>query len=135
MRNAIIDQILLWLVLFISFVTMFLMVIDYYLVLKTKDRCDTLANYGVRMKALGRDDETIVIGLNNIKNSYFETITIDDLHCEEDSEDIDYQIVFEITTTFNNMFLSNGELIKSKTASFNEVSDSHIECSLILRVQ
>ncbi|MEA3228026.1 MAG: hypothetical protein U9P38_03020 [Campylobacterota bacterium] len=135
MRDAIIDQMLLWIVLFIGFVGIFLMVIDYYLVLKTKDRCDTFANYGVRMKALGRDEATIVTGLNNIKNSYFQTITVDDLSCVEDSSSLDYRIVFQTETTFDNLFLSQGEMLRAKTASFNEVNSSNIECNLILKLK
>ena len=60
-KKAVIDQMLLWIVLFVAFVTIFLLVIDYYMVLKTKDRADSIVNYGVRMKALGRDDVDIVI--------------------------------------------------------------------------
>lgn len=135
MRNAVIDQIMLWIVLFVAFVTIFLLVIDYYMVMKTKDRCDTLANYGVRMKALGRSDDSVVEGLNNIKNSYFQTITLDDMECEEDDTKNDYQTLFRVETTFQNMFLTTDEKISSKTSAFNEASSSHIDCNLTLKVQ
>jgi len=128
------EQMLLWIIIFISFVGMFLMVIDYYMVLKTKDRCDTFANYGVRMKSLGKDDSSIVDGLNTIKNSYFENILIDDLNCVEDNSNLEYQVVFNVQTTFQNMFLSNGELIVAKTAAFNEINNLNISCNLLLRV-
>lgn len=135
MRNAVIDQIMLWIVLFVAFVTIFLLVIDYYMVMKTKDRCDTLANYGVRMKALGRSDDSVVEGLNNIKNSYFQTITSDDMECEEDDTKNDYQTLFRVETTFQNIFLTTDEKISSKTSAFNETSSSHIDCNLTLKVQ
>ena len=135
MRNAVIDQIMLWIVLFVAFITMFFLVIDYYMVMKTKDRCDALANYGVRMKALGRSVEQVVEGLNKIKNSYFQTITTDDIECSEDVTQTDYQTIFKVETTFKNMFLSNEEKIKSKTSAFNEVNHSHIDCNVTLKVQ
>jgi hypothetical protein len=135
MRRAVIDQILLWIVLFIAFITMFFMVINYYMVMKTKDRCDTLANYGVRMKALGRDNDDIVNGLNNITNNYFKEITTDDMECVEDATQNDYQTVFKVDTTFKNIFLDNNERVASKASTFNEVNSSHIDCNITLEVQ
>ncbi len=135
MRRAVIDQMLLWIVIFVAFVTIFLMVIDYYMIMKTKDRCDTLANYGVRMKALGRADTDIVDGLNNIKNSYFKTVELADIECIEDATQNDYQTIFKVETTFNNIFLSTGENIISNASAFNEVSSSHIDCNVTLKVQ
>ncbi len=135
MRRAVIDQMMLWIVLFIAFVTIFFMVIDYYMVMKTKDRCDALANYGVRMKALGREDATVVDGLNNIKNSYFQTVELADIECNEDTTLSDYQTIFRVDVTFNNMFLSGAEKITSSASAFNEVSDSHIDCNVTLNVQ
>ena len=133
-KNGVIDQIMLWIVLFVAFITMFFMVIDYYMVMKTKDRCDALANYGVRMKALGKDESYITDGLNKIKNSYFEEIESDDIVCNEDDTQNDYQTIFTIETTFSNMFLSDSEKIVSKSSAFNEVNASHIDCSLTLQV-
>ena len=132
-KKAVIDQMLLWIVLFISFVTIFLLVIDYYMVLKTKDRTDTIVNYGVRMKALGRDDIDIVSGINNIKSDFFDTVITDDLSCTDDNETTSYQVIFSTSVTFNNMFLSDTDQINSKASAFNEVNSHNIDCNLTLR--
>lgn len=135
MRKAVIDQMLLWIVLFIGFVTIFFMVIDYYLVVKVKDRCDAIVHYGVRMKALGKDDIDIVTGLNNIKGNYFDTIVEGDIDCTEDSGATNYQVVFTTSINITNRFISENESIYSKASSFNEVDSSSIDCNLTLRAQ
>ena len=133
MRKAVIDQMLLWIIIIISFFTILFLVIDYYMVLKTKDRTDSIVNYGVRMKALGRDDVDIVSGINNIKSSFFDTVVIDDFNCVDDNETTGYQVTFTTSVTFNNMFLSVDKKINNKASAFNEVNSHNIDCNLTLR--
>ncbi|MCK5110296.1 MAG: hypothetical protein KAQ94_02160 [Arcobacteraceae bacterium] len=134
MRKAVIDQILLWIVLFVSFVTIFYFVIDYYNIIKAKDKCDALANYGVRMKALGKSDSDIVIGLNSLKGSYFATIYDANLTCTALATE-QYQVIFTTNITFKNQFLEDGEKIYSIATAFNEVSSTDQNCTLDLSTQ
>ena len=131
-KKGIVDQIILWIVLFVSFVTIFLLVIDYYTVIKVKDKCNALANYSVRMKALGKDTATIVAGLNSIKTDFFDTIVEADLTCTQPGTN-DYKVILTTNITFTNKFLSEGEKIYSKATAFNEVDSTDTECSLNLR--
>ena len=135
LKKGVVDQILLWMVMFISFITILFLVLDYYKVIKTKDRVDTVTNYGVRMKALGKEDDDIVSGINNIKSDFFDTVAVGDLSCNDDDTTTGYQVTFTANITYNNMFLSEFESINSKASAFNEVSNHNIECTLILRTK
>ena len=132
-KKAVIDQILLWIVLFTSFVTIFLMVIDYYQVIKAKDKSDSLSSYGSRMQALGKDTDEIITGLNNIKGTYFSIIYDDNLTCNTLSTSR-YQVIFNTNITFKNMFLSDGETIGSTSVAFNEINSTDQNCTLNLSV-
>jgi len=132
-KKAIIDQIMLWLVIFVSFVILFFFLVDYYVVIKAKDNCDIMANYGVRMKALGRDDSNITAGLNNLKLKYFEDIQEDDLQCS-DNDDGNYTVKFNIYADINTTTFTN-KTVHSYAAAFNEASSSSIDCNLTLIIQ
>jgi hypothetical protein len=130
MKKAVVDQFLLWVVLFIAFITIFFLVIDYYIILKTKDRCDMLANYGARMKALGKDNAFIISGLNNLKTDQFQTITEDHLDCE-DLETTQYQVVFNTAISLKSKFFGIQNIV-STTSTFNETSSIDRRCTLNL---
>ena len=130
-KKAVIDQMMLWIVIFISFVILFFLVIDYYTVVKVKQRSDTLVNYGVRMKALGRDNIDIVQGLNNLKIKYIDTKKEVDLICTTVS-DGNYTVKFNTQININtNTFEKKN--VHSYASSFNEVDNKDINCTLILR--
>jgi len=130
MKKAVVDQFLLWIVLFIAFVTIFFLVIDYYIILKTKDRCDMLASYGARMKALGKDDTFIVEGLNNLKTEQFQTITEENFTCE-DLETLQYQVVFKTVISLQSKFFGVQNIV-STTSTFNEISSTDKNCTVNL---
>ena len=132
MKKGVIDQILILLLSFTTFATLFYMVINYYLAVKVIDVSETLSNYGVRIKALGEENSVVIEKLNNIKGQYFKKITEDDLNCTEDEDNNTYQVIFYTTLSgFKNQFLSS-ERIYVKTATFNEVDSSTIKCYLTL---
>lgn len=130
MRKAVIDKILLFLVLFISFASIFFMVIDYYVVLKVKENMDNLTHYTIRMVALGKDEDDIITKLNSF--NYFSTINSDDLICFE-TGDNNYTITLTSTTFIDdNRLFSSSDIIFSSVAFFNEVNSSDIRCNLYL---
>ena len=134
MRKAVIDQIILWIVLFVSFISIFFITIDYSMVIKIKDKSDALSSYGARTKALGEDDSDIIQGLNNVKGDFFDTISDENLTCEELATS-NYQVIFTTNISFNNRFLSDGKKIYSTSSAFNEINSTDQNCSLNLSVQ
>ncbi len=132
-KRAVVDQILLWIVLFIVFVGFLFFVIDYSNAIKVKDNGDALADYAARMIALGKTNSEVVEGLNNIKEDYIATISEDDLNCVEDVASTNYQVIVNIYASLNNSFISAGNNnVHSRTVVFNEASEVQKECSLTL---
>jgi cell division protein FtsB len=133
MKKAVVDQILLWIVLFISFVGFLFFTIEYSNAIKVKDNTDAIADYTAKMVSLANNNTDIVSGLNNIKDDYFNTIIEDALVCNEDLFTSNYQVIINVYTTLDNGFLSLGSNnVHSKTVVFNEASEYKKECSLTL---
>jgi Flp pilus assembly protein TadG len=135
-KNAFVDQIILWIVLFIIFVGLLFFVIDYSNAVKVKDNADAIADYTARMVALEKSDALIVEGINtNIKDDYFQDISESSIVCSEDTTVSNHQVIVNIYTTLVNGFLpvaSNN--VHAKTVVFNERSEFKKECSITLLV-
>lgn len=132
-KKAVVDQILLWIVLFITFVIFLFFTIDYSNALKVNDNASAIGNYTARMIAMNKNESEIVAGLNKIKDDYIATIQEDDLSCTEDDTKTNHQIIVNVYTTLNNSFLPTGNNnVHSKTIVFNESGDSEKECTLTL---
>ena len=132
MRNAVVDQILLWMVLLIGFVTLLFVTIDYSKVMRLKGNNDSLAQQGARLIALGRDTTEVAESLNNIKNLYYANIIADDIVCDEIVA-TNYQVIFNVVSTYNDTkVLTFADSIHSKVAVFNETNSNEITCTLTL---
>lgn len=125
MVSAYIEQILMWLVIFVGFVTFLFLVIDYSNVMRIKGNLDLMTEYGARMVSLGRTEEQIADKLNTMKSVYFRNIVTGDVVCELPtlSDPATYQATFYV----NGMYTSTKVLdpvnsIPVKRVVFN---DSH----------
>ncbi len=133
MKKAVIDQIILWIVLFTIFVSFLFFIIDYSNAIKVKDNTDAIADYIGRMVALDKNDADIITGVNGVKDDYFAPMQIGDLVCNTDSAVANHQVIINVYTTIVNSFLPVVENnIHSKTVVFNESSESQRECSITL---
>ncbi|PHS57982.1 MAG: hypothetical protein COB17_04600 [Sulfurimonas sp.] len=132
MREAVIDQILLWMVLLIGFVSLLFITIDYSTIIRLKSNNDTLAQQAARLVALGRDTDMIADSLNNIKNKYYANISAEDIICAE-VNDITYQVIFNVVSTYTNTkVLTFDDSIYSRVVVFNEVNSNEVTCTLTL---
>lgn len=136
-KNAYVEQIILWIVLFIGFVTLFFFIVEYSVVLKIIDKVDSLSDYGARALALGTSESEIVNGLNAIKGNFFLTITADNLSCSINYTSDNYQAVFNTYTTYENNFLINqgANNIDAKKVVFNESNPYEVVCNLYITVE
>lgn len=133
MKKAVVDQIILWMVLFTIFVSFLFFVIEYANAIKVKDSTDAVADYIARMIALDKPISDIVAGANNIKDDYFATIQDADLNCVTNNAQPNYQVIINVYTTLTNDFLSLGnQNVHSRTVVFNENSEFQQECFLTL---
>ena len=132
-KKAVVDQIILWIMLFILFVGFLFFVIDYSNAIKVKDNTDAVADYVARMKALDNSDSDIATGVNKIKDDYFANITATDINCNTDNTLSNHQVIVNVYTTLTNSFLPTGtNNIHSKVVVFNESSEYEIECNVTL---
>lgn len=132
MKQAAIDQILLWLVLLTIFVSFLFLVIDYSVALRIKDNVDALADYGSRLVALGRTDAEVVAGMNNVKLTSMATIQEADLSCTTGATS-NYQVQFTVQATFSSTFFDTGaNNVRGKTVVFNEISDLEKTCTVTI---
>ncbi|MDD2886639.1 MAG: hypothetical protein PHY66_02465 [Aliarcobacter sp.] len=133
MKKAVIDQIILWIVLFTIFVSFLFFIIDYSNAVKVKDNTDAIADYIGRMVALDKNEADIITGVNGVKDDYFTPAQVADLVCTTDSAISNHQVIINVYTTIVNSFLPVVQNnIHSKTVVFNESSESQRECSITL---
>jgi len=132
MKAAVVDQILLWTVLLIGFVTLLFITIDYSTILRLKNNNDTLAQQGARMIALGKTNDEVTESLNNIRNIYYAEIASSDISCVEVTA-TSYQVIFNVVSTYSDAKVLNmSDSIYSKVAVFNETDSNEITCTLTL---
>ncbi|MEA1915534.1 MAG: hypothetical protein U9N30_09505 [Campylobacterota bacterium] len=138
MKPAYIENILIWMVMFVGFVSLFFFVIDYAKIVRTIDNMDALCDYSAnRISSEGKDTD-LSVALNSMKVSGINTISADGAVICSDVVDGAYQVRFTITTTnITNTFFKNN--LSSKRVVFNNqyISDASatndsdsIDCNL-----
>mgnify|MGYP000070718106 CR=1 FL=1 len=133
MKKAAIDQIILWIVLFIIFVTFLFFVIDYSNAIKVKDNTDSVADFMARKISLDNDNTDIASLLNNVKGPYFQDIQDADISCTKSTTIENYQVQVNIYTTLVNGFLPTGsDNVHSRVVVFNEDDKFQVICNLTL---
>lgn len=128
-KKAYIENILLWMVMFIGFVTLFFFVVDYATIVRVKDNMDAISDYGSRnvaISGIGTDLSSNINGMkvNAINNVSADTNTI----CTVNANGA-YQVIF-ITQTTNNSYKFFGNNLVSKRVVFNENNSNTITCTL-----
>ncbi|MEA3553646.1 MAG: hypothetical protein U9R39_04470 [Campylobacterota bacterium] len=132
MVKAYIDQILMWLIIFIGFVTFLFLVIDYSSVMRIKGNLDLMSEYGARMVALDESTTDIADKLNNMKSPYFASIDAIDITCATTTSGT-YQVIFNIYTSYDDTkVLDPVTNMQSRRVVFNDRGSDEIECDLTL---
>lgn len=130
MKAAYIENIILWMVMFVGFATMFFFVIDYATIVRVKDNMDALSDYGVNRIAQQGIAADLVTDLNNMKVSKINTITAGNIVCNSIlNVPADFQVIF-ITETSNNSVEFLNSKLTSKRVVFNEVNTETVTCTL-----
>ena len=135
MKKAVVDQILLWTVIFVSFVTILFLVIDYSMIMRVKGNADLMSQYSARMIAIGKTNDEIATQLNSMKLDYFATVAGTDISCTSSALG-SYKVIFTVNGLYTDThILNNRSTISSRSAVFNELSTDEIECTLTLNKQ
>lgn len=131
MKPAVIEQIMVWLLIFVGFATLLFLTMEYAAIVRLKSNNDTLAQQGARLIALGKSNADIAAALNTMKVSYYATIDADDIVCTE-VVDTSYQIILNVTSTYTDAKVLTISDITAKAATFNETNSNEITCDIVL---
>ncbi|WP_072679774.1 hypothetical protein [Arcobacter sp. LA11] len=144
MKPAYIEQILMWMVLFIGFVWLFFFVINYATAIRIKDNMDALSEYAVRVVSGTLTQSTmptaqLVTDLNSIRIPAIDTIAIGDIVCNIATaapQNTNYQAIFIVQGTYNKNFLSGqgANNFISRKVVYNENSAAQITCTLSIDI-
>lgn len=130
MKPAYIENILLWMVMFIGFATMFFFVINYATIVRVKDNMDAMSDYAasrVSLQGIGAD---LVTDLNNMKVGRINNITAGNIVCNSVvNNPPDFQVIF-ITQTSNNSIEFYQKSLTSRRVVFNEFNSQTVTCTL-----
>ncbi len=132
MKKAAIENIFIWMVLFVGFATLFFFVIDYATVLRVRDNMNAISDYGanyVGVNGIGDDLTTQINAMRSnsivqLNPSQADTSVI----CIPNANN-QYKVIFITQTTNNSFKFYENKLITSR-AVFNQSSSDTITCTL-----
>ncbi len=132
MKKAAIENIFIWLVLFVGFATLFFFIIDYATILRIKDNMNAISDYGANYVATNGMGDDISTQINDMK-----LITIQNVNantgaiCNIDAARANqYKVIF-ITQADSSYKFYNNQLRTSR-AVFNQTSSDTIVCRLVI---
>ncbi|WP_320035938.1 hypothetical protein [Halarcobacter sp.] len=136
MKKAYIENILLWIVMFIGFVTLFFFVLNYAKIARVKDNMDAISDYGARListNGIGAITiNTFVTRANNIAVNGIAQISSGNVVCNIDNTIVppNYQVIF--TTQLDSGVSFYNKQIVSRRAVFNESGPGTVTCTLTI---
>ena len=135
MKKAIVEHIMLWTTIFVSFVVILFLTVDYSMVMRMKGNTDLMSQYAARMMAIGKSEDEIATGLNGMRVNYFTSVTGSDITCTT-TENGTFKVIFNVVGLYTDTnILTSRDSFTSTSAVFNELSTDEIECSLTLTKQ
>ncbi len=129
-KPAFVENIILWIVMFISFITLFFFVLEYSNILKTHHQLSLMSDFGAKMTSRDINDIQIIEGLNRLRTQNISTITNDNLICTSHNIQ-NHQVIFNVSLNYRSSFFNKN--ILARTVVFNETNNSQIDCTLTLR--
>ncbi|RXI43576.1 hypothetical protein CRU99_07025 [Malaciobacter mytili] len=129
-KPAFVENIILWIVMFIGFITLFFFVLEYSNILKTHHQLSLMSDFGAKMTSRNINDIQIIEGLNRLRTQNISTITNDNLICTSHNIQ-NHQVIFNVSLNYRSSFFNKN--ILARTVVFNETNNSQIDCTLTLR--
>jgi hypothetical protein len=134
-KPAYIENILLWMVMFIGFATLFFFVINYASIIRVKDHLDALSDYGANTISMQGSRTDISAQLNSMAGRGLDTINTGDLVCNQIAEEIrTFQVIFNTVTT-NSSYKFFDHQLSSRRVVFNQDgSGNTVTCTLSVTI-
>lgn len=132
MKQAAIENVLVWLLTFIGFGTLFWFIMNYAIIIRIQDNMNAMSDYGANIIANEGIGADIVDRLNQIRASDVQAISAGDVVCNSvlDSPPT-YQVIFTTVTT-NTNYKFYTQALQTTRAVFNEVDDETVTCTLTI---
>ena len=129
MKKAYIENILLWMVMFIGFATLFFFIINYASIVRVKDNMDAISDYGARNVAINGIGSDLSANINNMRVSAVNNVAADTSTICASVSNNAHQVIF-ITQTTNLDYKFFGNQLFSKRVVFNDVNSDTVTCTL-----
>lgn len=142
MKSAYIDQMLMWTLIFVSFVWLFYFVLNYSTAVRLNENMDYMSKFAAKYIANNISDQTqvtsdatLISNLNDMKLSKIGNIDAADINCviaNISPLDTNKQSIFVIQGTYNKGFLSGqgANNLISRTVVYNNTNSAQIICTL-----
>jgi len=147
MKPAYIEQMLMWMTIFVSFVWLFFFVLNYATAVRLSDNMDAMSKFAAKYvsslisqtNATITSDQNLIDSLNNIKLTKIATINPNQIVCVVATaapENTNSQSIFTITGTYNKGFLSGqgANNMVSKSVVYNQNNAAQISCTLNITI-
>ncbi len=132
MKKAAIENIFIWMVLFVGFMTLFFFVIDYATVLRVKDNMNAISDYGANYVGVNGTGDDLTTQINAMKSNSIVQLTAGQANtgtiCITNANN-QYKVIF-ITQSTNNSFKFFGNKLITSRAVFNQSGSDTITCTL-----
>ncbi len=137
MKKAYIEQMLMWLVIFMAFVWTFIFIIDYGSILRIKDNLDDISEYASYSQAKGLSQDKIITGINKLSRG-IEPVISSNYNCVDSTTVENHQVTFNIisSNTFKgNILHKDGITIQSSKTKFNPMEKFNTTCTLNVKLK
>lgn len=129
MKEAAIETIFVWMIVFASFISVFFMVINYSVVIRVKDHVDTLADYGANYVATNGIGDDISNLLDNMSPPKIQSISANTNDICTSVADNTFQVIFNVTTSNDSLLFHEGAISSTRVA-YNQANSNTITCNL-----
>lgn len=133
LKPAYVENIIIWLVIFVGFVTMFFFTINYASILRVKDNMDAISDYGANMIAVNGVDVEMIDQINDIALPLVSNIDSGDLTCNSVVDNA-YQVIFN-TQTSNTEYKFYEKQLLTQRIVFNQVNSNSVTCTLTITLE
>lgn len=134
MKSAYIENIILWMVMFVGFATLFFFVLDYAKIIRVKDKMDALSDYTASRISKEGTSINIITELNGIRGNKINSISAGDLVCNSVTNvPVDFKVIIITETTNTSLAFYTNKLTNRKVV-YNEVNSDTVTCTLSVTV-
>jgi len=134
MRRGILDHIIMQILVFVFFVSMLFLVIDYGNIARMQNILDTIAQQGARMISLDNTLTQVANMINAQKTNHFLSVSSSDIVCisSGSSSQVNFIANGDYNTSFSAIGNNGAVSVTSGSSAYNEANSSDINCTISL---